>query len=77
MSDSTIINFLIEKSGGLIKDESQANIVLVAIAVILFIISGIILFNTFYTPSTPAVDQFPAVIENLPASPTPPSLNNR
>jgi len=78
MSDFSIVNFLIEKSGGLIKDESQANIVLGVLASILFLISGVILFNTFATPSTPAIDQGPPIIEQVPgAGNQTPSSNSR
>lgn len=40
-----MVRFLIKHSGGSIKDEKQANIVLFIIALCVFIVSGIIFFS--------------------------------
>lgn len=46
-SKSKMVGWIIRYSGGLIKDETQANYVLLAIASIFFILTVLVIMNTF------------------------------
>ena len=50
-------NLVISFSNGLIKNERQASIFLVVIAAVFFLISIIMLVNTFFTSSIPGSEE--------------------
>ncbi len=60
-SRSGIIGLVIKLSGGRIKDEKQANVVLVIISVFIFVVSIFIFIQIFSSPvATPADTPVPA-----------------
>lgn len=54
--ESAMVRFIMKISGGMIKDEAQANYALLAVAALFFVGTIIVLMNTF---SAPKAEPFP------------------
>lgn len=55
-----LANLIVKFSGGLVKDEKQANYVILALVAIIFIISFVIFLNAASSPAPSATEMIPA-----------------
>ncbi|KND48515.1 MAG: hypothetical protein AB200_02190 [Parcubacteria bacterium C7867-005] len=61
VKNSRMVQWVMDFSGGFVKDTKQANYVLLLIAVLIFSISAVIIIRTFSTEPIPAPEEFDMV----------------